>query len=88
MLNPSTADHLTDDPTITRCLSRAIAMKYGRLEVANLFPLRATDPAELLTHVDPLGARRTADSAVMDAIGRAHGDLCMGRAPGRRSARR
>jgi hypothetical protein len=76
MLNPSTADHLTDDATITRCLSRAIAGGFGRLEVANLFPLRATDPAELLTHADPLGPRISADGAVMDAIDRASMVIC------------
>jgi hypothetical protein len=76
MLNPSTADHITDDATITRCMARAIIGKYGRLEVANLFPLRATDPAELLTHPDPLGPRNTADGAVLDAIDRAHIVIC------------
>ncbi|CAE6899598.1 DUF1643 domain-containing protein [Paraburkholderia domus] len=76
MLNPSTADHLTGDPTLTRCLSRAIAGRYGRLEVANLFPLRAADPAELLTHPDPLGPVGTADGAVLDAIDRASMVIC------------
>jgi hypothetical protein len=76
MLNPSTADHLTDDPTVTRCLLRAAAGKYGRLEVANLFPLRATNPAELLTNPDPLGPRNIADGAVMDAIDRATMVIC------------
>jgi hypothetical protein len=76
MLNPSTADHLTDDPTITRCMSRAVAGKFGRLEVANLFPLRATNPDELLTHADPLGPRNTADGALMDAIDRASMVIC------------
>jgi len=41
MLNPSTADHLADDPAITRCMSRAVAGKYGRLEVANTCSHRA-----------------------------------------------
>lgn len=79
MLNPSTADHLTDDPTITRCMSRAIAGKYGRLEVANLFPLRATDPDELLTHPDPVGPKRgsgPAEGAILDVIERAHAVIC------------
>lgn len=76
MLNPSTADHLTDDATITRCMSRAVAGKFGRLEVVNLFPLRATDPNELLTHSDPLGPRNQADGAVMDSIERAHTIIC------------
>jgi hypothetical protein len=39
MLNSSKADHLADDPTVTRCMSRAMAGNYGRLECANLFPL-------------------------------------------------
>jgi hypothetical protein len=76
MLNPSTADHLTDDPTITRCMSRAMTDNFGRIEVANLFPLRATDPAELLSHPDPLGTMRTADDAVLDAIDRATIVIC------------
>ena len=76
MLNPSTADHLADDPTITRCMSRAVTGKFGRLEVANLFPLRATDPAELLTHGDPLGPVGVADGAVLDAIDRAFMVIC------------
>jgi hypothetical protein len=82
MLNPSTADHLVDDPTITRCTSRAIRGKFGRLEVANLFPLRATDPDELLTHAEPIGPRSaaggtvTADGAIMDAIDHATMVIC------------
>ncbi|MFP3564752.1 DUF1643 domain-containing protein [Paraburkholderia sp. SIMBA_030] len=76
MLNPSTADHLTDDQTVTRCLLRAAAGKYGRLEVANLFPLRATNPAELLTHADPVGPTGPADGAVLDAIDRAGMVIC------------
>jgi hypothetical protein len=66
MLNPSTADHHVSDPTITRCLQRALAGRFGRLEVVNLFPLRSTDPDELLTHPAPLGDRPDRnDSAVM-----------------------
>ncbi|TGP42961.1 DUF1643 domain-containing protein [bacterium M00.F.Ca.ET.228.01.1.1] len=76
MLNPSTADHLTDDATITRCMSRAITGKFGRLEVVNLFPLRSTDPDELLTHPDPVGPRSPADGAVLDVIERAHTAIC------------
>ncbi|QBY53539.1 DUF1643 domain-containing protein [Cupriavidus oxalaticus] len=69
MLNPSTADHHVSDPTITRCLQRALAGKYGRLEVVNLFPLRSTDPDGLLSHPDPLGdPPGRNDGAVMDAI--------------------
>ncbi|AOY90515.1 hypothetical protein BKK79_00735 [Cupriavidus sp. USMAA2-4] len=77
MLNPSTADHQVDDPTITRCLQRAIAGKYGRLEVVNLFPLRSTDPDGLLTHPAPLGDRADLnDAVIMDAIDRCAMVIC------------
>lgn len=48
MLNPSTADAHSDDPTIRRCLGFARAWGFGRLDVVNLFAYRATDPDELL----------------------------------------
>lgn len=52
MLNPSTADGLTDDPTIRRCVKFAQTWKYERLEVVNLFAFRATDPLELYARSD------------------------------------
>jgi len=76
MLNPSTADHQVNDPTITRCMQRALAGKYGRLEVVNLFPLRSTDPAGLQTHSAPLGREDIANGAVMDAINRCSLVIC------------
>lgn len=47
MLNPSTADHLTDDPTVRRCRAFAAREDFGAIEIVNLFAFRATDPAEL-----------------------------------------
>lgn len=58
MLNPSTADGDTDDPTIRRCVGFAKAWGYDRLEVINLFAYRTTNPRELLglNHADdPVG---------------------------------
>lgn len=49
MLNPSTADALTDDPTIRKC--RGFAQRWGfeRFDVVNLFAYRATKPTTLET---------------------------------------
>lgn len=59
MLNPSTADAHVDDPTIRRCLRFARDWGYERLDVVNLYALRATDPQDLRDSedagVDPIG---------------------------------
>lgn len=55
MLNPSTADAVQDDPTITRCSTRARNNGFGGIEVVNLFAYRATDPKELTRAADPVG---------------------------------
>jgi hypothetical protein len=64
MLNPSTADALKGDQTIARCIARA-HQEYGGIVVVNLFALRATDPAALKTHPDPVGAGN--DEFIMEA---------------------
>lgn len=46
-LNPSTADELTDDPTIRRCVGFARRWGAGGLIMANLYAYRCTDPNEL-----------------------------------------
>jgi hypothetical protein len=55
MLNPSTADHVQDDPTIRRCLGFARRFGCGSLIVTNLFAFRATKPAEMRAAADPIG---------------------------------
>lgn len=55
MLNPSTADASVNDPTINRCIRRAIMMQFGGIVVANLFALRAANPKMLKTVEDPVG---------------------------------
>jgi hypothetical protein len=57
MLNPSTADAETDDPTLRRCLGFASQWGFGRVEVCNLFAYRATRPATLRMVLDPVGPR-------------------------------
>jgi hypothetical protein len=55
MLNPSTADELVLDPTLTRCRNFTKRMGYFRFEVVNLFALRSTDPRGMLACTDPVG---------------------------------
>lgn len=82
MLNPSTADGVTDDPTIRRCVGFAYSWGYGGIVVRNLFALRATDPAELRDHTDPVGPENEAhlgqtpsDGALTVCAWGAHGGL-------------
>lgn len=55
MLNPSTADATTDDPTIRRCIGFAQTWGFGSLEVVNLFAYRSTHWRDLCKATDPVG---------------------------------
>ena len=54
-LNPSTADEITNDPTITRCIGFARKWGYSGLVMANLFAFRATKPKDMKLAADPIG---------------------------------
>lgn len=85
-LNPSTADHRRDDPTIRRCMGFARNWGFGRLVVANLFAYRTSEPARLRLADAPIGprndrwlARLASDASLVLAAWGVHGDY-LGRA--------
>ena len=55
MLNPSNADEVRSDPTVTRCKGFARSWGYGSLWVCNIFALRSARPDALIASPDPSG---------------------------------
>lgn len=70
MLNPSTADGETNDPTLLRNIHFAQLWGYSGLLVVNPFALRSPHPSALLEAEDPIG--KFNDSAIEDALDRTH----------------
>src|ERR687886_2684884 len=54
-LNPSTADHRRDDPTVRRCIRFARDWGFGSIALANLFAYRTPEPRLLRRVDDPVG---------------------------------
>jgi len=54
-LNPSTADEIKNDPTVTRCINYSKDWGYGGLIMLNIFALRSKDPKNLYSAADPIG---------------------------------
>lgn len=69
MLNPSTADAQTDDPTIRKCIGFAKHWHFGGIEVANLYAYRATDPAKI-RQIGPSAIGRSNHASILRAINR------------------
>jgi hypothetical protein len=55
MLNPSTADHEIDDPTILACIDFAKRNGCGGIVVVNLFAFRSPHPKVMREAADPVG---------------------------------
>lgn len=69
LLNPSTADERTLDPTVRRCLYMAQRRGFGSLRVVNIFAYRSTDPDALRRVDDPVGPAN--DRYIRAAVARA-----------------
>lgn len=74
LLNPSTADETRDDPTIKRCIARAINTGFGGVEIVNIFAWRSIYPKSLLTCDDPVGPEN--DHAIRRATERSQMVIC------------
>lgn len=66
MLNPSTADGTTDDPTLAKIIARTWG--YGSLDVVDLYSYRATDPEALRAAGFPIGEHT--DETIVDKLSR------------------
>jgi len=54
-LNPSHADELIDDNTVTRCINYAKRWGFGGFYMYNVFGFRATKPRVMKAAADPIG---------------------------------
>jgi len=54
-LNPSTADEINNDPTVTRCINYSKSWGYGGMYMMNIFSFRTTYPSELIKCKNPIG---------------------------------
>lgn len=55
-LNPSTADEVKNDPTVTRCINYVKQWGYDGLIMTNIFAFRATDPTCMKEASEPVGS--------------------------------
>lgn len=78
MLNPSTADHRKDDPTIRRVIGFAKRDGYGGIIVLNAYAFRATKPRDMFAAADPDGPLNRAAKQQAAGIAR---DTAEGRDP-------
>ena len=65
-LNPSTADEVKNDPTVSRMISYAKKWNYGAVFVQNVFAFRATLPSDLKRADNPIG--KETDKFILDCV--------------------
>lgn len=70
LLNPSTADGSTGDPTLHRVVGFSRSWGFGGVVVVNLFAWKSPSPTHLIAVPDPVGPAN--DRYVGDAVANAH----------------
>jgi hypothetical protein len=75
-LNPSTANHTMNDPTVIRLMFRADNAGFGGLLVSNLYGLVSSDPSVLLDNGQAVGTET--DSYIRQMIELADGKVLCG----------
>lgn len=73
-LNPSTADHIKDDPTNRRIADFSQRWGYGGYVLVNLFAYRSINPKALALVADPIGPNNDAYLAQLSKA--AHHTIC------------
>ncbi|TIN41707.1 MAG: DUF1643 domain-containing protein [Mesorhizobium sp.] len=67
MLNPSTADHRKNDPTVNRLFHFARTNGFGGFIIVNAYAFRASRPQDMFAAADPIGPLNRA--VIDDACG-------------------
>lgn len=76
LLNPSTADAYQDDATVRRCIAFTKAWGMVCTEIVNVFPFRATKPADLKKHLSSPEADEENACHVLNAARNADRVIC------------
>lgn len=74
MLNPSTADHQVDDPTVRKMMSFAMREGFREVTIVNLFAYRSSSPGVLKAHGFPVGVET--DAFITAAVRMSDAVLC------------
>ena len=75
ILNPSTANAVKPDPTMTKCIGFARRWGFGSIEIVNLYAFRTPKPrllrAAIAEHGEPYAVGPRNDQYILDACARA-----------------
>ena len=66
-LNPSTADEIKNDSTVSTCIRHAKSWGFGGMIMLNIFAYRATDPKKMKSADNPIGTKN--DQAIKKYTG-------------------